>query len=321
MRIRIVILLLTLTVILTSSAAAEVVSGIAAIVNDEIITIFELNREYSLVVKENGQKGPLAAKPARKTRQDLLAAMIDRKLILQKIRELNISVTEEEVRQSIDEIKKQNKMSQEALTSALLTQGLTFEQYKAQMKEQLERLRLMSQEVKAKVSVSENEQKAYYEANRASFSDGEAYRARAIFFRALNNATPEELRPVMVRVNTALAAAKKGADFAELAKKYSDDPNVQKDGGDLGLFRKGEMLPDIEKIVITMKPGDIDMISSAAGFYIIKLEEKRGAVVKPLESVKGQIDEILYRKKSEERFNQWTEELRKGAAIEIKELP
>jgi peptidyl-prolyl cis-trans isomerase SurA len=135
------------------------------------------------------------------------------------------------------------------------------------------------------------------------------------------NANPDEMRKVITKLGKVMAAAKKGEDFAELAKKNSDDPNVQKDGGDLGFFKKGEMLPDIEKIVLTMKLGEVEMIGTPTGYYIIKLEEKKTGLAKPFEEVKGQINDILYRKKSEERFSQWLQELRKGAAIEIKLLP
>jgi peptidyl-prolyl cis-trans isomerase SurA len=305
---------------LTTSAFAEVISGIAAIVNDEIITILELNREYSLVLKEEGKKGALTPEAAKKLRADLLSSMIDRKLIRQKIKELNIVVTEEEIGQSIEEIKKQNKLSQEALVATLMTQGLTFDQYKRQMKEQLERLRLMSQEVKSKIHVSERELREFYDANLALYGEEQTYRARHIFFKIAKNATNDEIKKVMQKAANVAAEAKSNSDFAALATKYSDDPGAAKDGGDLGSFKKGDMLPEIENVVITMKPGDIsDLVATTAGFHIIKLEEKTPARAKPFEEVKGQVEDALYRKKSEERFNQWSEELRKGAAIEIKE--
>lgn len=302
-----------------ATSGAEVVTGIAAIVNDEIITIYELNNEYAKVFKEEEKKGALDEAAAKKLRVDVLNAMIDKKLIGMKIKELNIVVSEEEVRQSIEEIKKQNKLSQEALAAALLTQGLTFDQYKAQMKEQLERLRLMSQEVKAKIQVSERELKEYYDANRSQFREENSYRARHIFFKVDKNAGNDQIKRVMAKAANVMGEARTNTDFAELARKYSDDPNAAKDGGDLGTFKKGDMLPEIESAVITMNPGEIsDLVTTPAGFHIIKLEEKSLDSIKPFESVKGMIEDILYRKKSEERFTQWAEELRKAAAIEIK---
>lgn len=306
-------------ILIASAASAEVISGVAAIVNDEIITSLELSRECSLALQAAEKRGMVSPDSSAKRRSEVLDSLIARKLIRQKIKELNVVIPEEEVRQSIEDVKRQNKLSQEALVAALLSQGMTFDQYKEQMKDQLERLRLMSQEVKSKVQVTEKELKDYYAANLASFSEEDTYRARAIFLRLDADAAPKEIRAVMVKLETALAAVKKGGDFAEHAKKYSDDANVHKDGGDLGFFKKGEMLPEIEKIVLSIKSGEIDMIAAPGGFYIIKLEEKRSGTAKQFEAVKAQIEETLYQKKSEERFASWLEVLRKEAAIEIRQ--
>jgi len=355
MRVAILSTLITGILILAGTVRAEQISGIAVVVNDEIITSRELAREYEKVSRETEKKdGALSGEAAKKLRSKVLDSMIDRLLVRQKIKELNIVLSEEEVRQSIEEVKSQNRLSQEELTVALISQGMTFDQYKAQMKEQLERLRLMSQEVKSKVQVDEKEVKDYYDANLASFSGDEAYRARAIFLRLSPNATPEEIRAAMVKFETASAeirknrnfaepskkladlaspeeiraaifkfeaasaAARKNNNFAELAKKYSDDEVAQKDGGDLGFFKKGEMTPEIEKIVLSIKPGEVETIAVPGGIYMIKLEEKKPGEVKPFEAVKEEIEERLYQEKSEARFARWLEELRKNAAIEMK---
>jgi peptidyl-prolyl cis-trans isomerase SurA len=300
-------------------AGAEMVSGIAAIVNDELVTYLELNREYDIALKEARKKGAVTDEAAARLRGDVLNALVDRKLVRQKVKELNIVIGEEELRQSIEEVKRQNKLSQEALVAALLSQGLTFDQYKAQMKEQLERLRLMSQEVKSKILVTEREIREQYEANPGLYSDEVGYRARHIFFRIPKNANNAEIRKVMVRAIEVMNEARSGKDFLELVRKNSDDPNAAKDGGDLGLFRKGEMLPEIESAAVEMNPGDVsELVSTPAGFHVLKLEEKIPAKVKPLEAVRAGIEEALYRKKSEERFNQWTQELRRSASVEIK---
>jgi len=312
-------LLLAATLVCVSTAGAESLYGIAAVVNEELITLRELDREYAVVLKEQEKRGPVSPDVAARLKRDLLAAMIDKKLIKQKIKELNIVISEEEVRQSIEDIKRQNKMSQEALTAALLAQGISFDQYRAQMKEELERIRLMSQEVKSKIQVGEREIREYYDANSAAFSEEPTYRARHIFLKVDKKASNDEIKKIMAKAADVMAEAKNNSDFAALATKYSDDPGAAKDGGDLGTFKKGDMLPEIESAVITMMPGEVsELVTTPAGFHIIKLEEKSAGKLKPFETVKAAINDLLYRKKSEERFKQWAEELRKGAAIDIK---
>jgi len=319
MRKTIIALLLAVALVYASTVGAEVLNGIAAVVNEEVITLLELNREYTVILKAEEKRGAVSQDEAVKLKRDVLTAMIDRKLIKQKIRELNIVISSEEVTQAIEDIKRQNKMTQEALNAALLAQGLTFDQYKAQMKDELERLRLMSQEVKAKIQVSEREIREYYDANRVLFSEEPTYRARDIFLKVDKKASNDEIKKIMAKAADIMVEARSNNDFAALAKKYSDDPGAATEGGDLGTFKKGDMLPEIENAVITMLPGEIsELVTTPAGFHIIKLEEKNPGKLKPFDTVKASINDLLYRKKSEERFKQWAEELRKAAAIDIK---
>jgi peptidyl-prolyl cis-trans isomerase SurA len=118
-----------------------------------------------------------------------------------------------------------------------------------------------------------------------------------------------------------LAEAKSGKDFAELATSYSEDPAARKDGGALGSFKKGDMMPELEAAILAMKPGEVsELVYTTAGFHIIKLEERTSGKMKPFESVKADIEEAIYRIKSEERFSQWAKELRSKASIEMKDL-
>lgn len=317
MRIKTVICALALLIPLTAHAA--LISGIAAVVNDEVITTYDVEREAAALVREAEKKGALDDDARARLRATALNRLIDKKLVEQKIRELDIKVSEEEVRQSIEDVKKQNKLTQEQLVAALRSQGLTFEEYRAQLKEQLERLRLISQEVRAKIQVGEREQREYYEANRARYGGEENFRARHIFLRVPKEAKAEEVKRIMATALEVLNEARSGKEFAELAKKYSDDPSAR-EGGDLGTFRKGEVLADFAEAVEKMKPGEVsDLISTPAGFHIIKLEERSPGRVKPFEEVKGEIEELLYKAKSEERFSQWVNDLKKGASIEIKQ--
>ncbi len=313
-------LLFLVAVALPGAAAAEVVDRIAATVNDDVITTYDVTRETEQLAREAEKKAPLSL--AERTQLPALALnrLIDRMLVIQKIKELNIKVTDDEVRQAIEDVKKQNNISQETLTATLQAQGISFDQYKAQLREQLERLRLMSQEVRDKVVVGEKEMREYYDANRAKFGEVEMFRARHIFFRFDPKASPEEIAKITATAQSVLQEARSGKDFAELAKKYSSDPDSAKDGGELGAFKQGEMLPEIERAVLGMKPGEVsDLIKTPAGMHIIKLEERFMSKPKPFDAVRGEIENLLYQKKSDDRFNQWLAELRKEATIEIKQ--
>ena len=268
-------------------ATAQMINGIAATVNEEVITALDVDKEYRSMLAE-AAKLPPSAKMGLKG--EALNRLIDKKLIDQKIRELDIKIADDEVRSAIEDVKKQNNFTQEALVRALGAQGITFEQYKAQLKEQLERLRLMSQEVRAKIQVGEREMRDYYQANRSQYGVDEIYRARHIFFKVDKKGGASELSRVETIANGVLKEARDGKDFSELARKYSNDPTAAKDGGDLGSFKRADMITEIADSVASMKPGEVSpLVMSPLGLHIIKLEEKSQSSGKPFDEVKGSI--------------------------------
>ncbi len=301
------------------TAWAELVSGIVAVVNDDIVTTLDLEKEFQSMSREGNRREPFSPIERIQLRDTAINRLVDRKLVEQKIKELDIKVSEEEIRQSIEEVKKQNDMSQDRLVQALAGQGLSFDQYKGQIRNQLERLRLMSQEVKAKVQVTLKEVMEYYQSNRSKYGEQQLYKARHILFAIPKDASGAEMEKIRAKVAVALKEARSGADFAGLAKKYSEDPNASKDGGELGTFKKGELLPEMESVVLKLNQGEVsEPVQSKGAFHILKLEGKFLGDIKPFDDVKGEIEELLYRQKSEARFGQWVAELRKNAAIEIK---
>lgn len=305
----------------TSISPAGLINAIAAVVNDDIVTLYEVNQQAQPAIRAAEKQSPLDDAARRQLRSAALDHLVEKKLVEQKIRELNIKVSEEEIRQAIDDVRKQNKMTQEALVAALASQGLSFEQYRSQLQEQLEKLKLVSMEVRSKVQVGETEMHDYYDANRAKYSEEDTFRARHIFFRTSEKSPAADIKRTMNTAMTVLAEARSGKDFIELAKSYSEDPAARTDGGDMGRFKKGDMLPELERTITAMKPGEVsDLVITPLGIHIIRLEERTSGSMKPFESVKAEIEETLYRKKSEERFNQWSKDLRGKASVEIKPL-
>ncbi|HEU0265677.1 MAG TPA: peptidylprolyl isomerase [Geobacterales bacterium] len=310
-------LILLPLLLLAATASATPVGRIVALVDTQIITSRDLEEEISQTIRDAERRAPVDEATRVAIRKGALDRIIDRKLVEQKIRELGIKVGDDEVRQSIEEVKKQNGLTQEALVTALTAQGLTYDAYKIQVKEQLERLRLVSQEVRSKIQVTEEESRAFYDANQAKFVTGEVLHARHIFIQLPTKSSAAETKKARATADKVLAEAKNGADFAELAKKYSNDPSG-KNGGDLGDIKRGDLLPIIDEALNNLQPGMLsEVIVTSSGFHILKLESRAPGAPRPFAAAKAEIDELLYRQKSEQRFNQWLAELRKEAAIEI----
>lgn len=298
-------------------ASGEVISSIAAVVNEDIITTLDVKKELAAAMQEAAlKKAPVADQ--EKIEQESLTKLIDKKLVEQKIKELNIKVSEEDLRQAIEEVKKQNNLTQDALVAALASQGLSYEQYRTQLKDQLERLRLVSQEVRAKIQVGDREMQEFFESNKVSFQEEEQLRARQIFFRMEKTAPAAEIKTIMMTALSVLNEARHGADFSELAKKYSNDASAA-DGGNLGVFRLNDTLSDFQEALSGMKPGEVsELIVTPVGLHIVKLEERIPGKIKQFAEVKADIEDRLYRKKSEERFAAWVSDLKAHANIEIK---
>ncbi|MEA5115006.1 MAG: peptidylprolyl isomerase [Geobacteraceae bacterium] len=307
-----------LIISLPAALFAEQVSGIAALVNEEPITTYDVEKEKATLLKNMDGNAPLDAAAKEQLQKVALDSLVNKKLIEQKAKELNVKIADEEVRQAIEDVKKSNNITQDNLVAALAARGISFDEYKAQLKEQLERVRLIGMEVRSKIQISEKELRDYYSAHSDSFQVDEAYRARQIFFKLSPKATDEEKKRVTAKAVKVLQEAKKGADFAELARRNSEDQSA-KEGGDLGFLKKGELLPEFENVLVKLKPGEVDgLITTAAGLHIIKLEEYRQGKQRTFDTAKPEIEDLLFKKKSEERFTQWLDDLRKGAAIEIR---
>ncbi|MFW9604187.1 MAG: peptidylprolyl isomerase [Trichlorobacter sp.] len=297
------------------------INGIAAIVNDDVITFKEVLREAQPVINDAQRKGVVTDKARHELRLTVRDRLIEKMLTEQKVKELGIKIGEEEIRQAIDDVKRQNgNMTQIQLEAALKSQGFTIVQYETQIREQLERLRLIGMEVRSKVYVSDREAQQYYDSHRQNYAEDELFRARHIFVKIDEKAPAAQIQAAMDKALKILYEARQGKDFAKLAVQYSEDPAAKKDGGDLGTFKRGDMMADLEKALISLKPGEVgELVSTPSGLHIVKLEERVSNRYKPFNTVAAEIRELLHKQKQDERFNTWMKELKQNASIIVKD--
>lgn len=289
-----------------SEATASVTDRIIAVVNTELIMLSELKAEVAAEERrlQETYRGAELKRRLQQVEYMGLTRMIERKLQLQTAKTKGVEVADDEVRRAALELKRQGEPIDE-----------TDPNDKKNIKEQLLLMRVVDREVRSGVMVTEPELQRYYQSHQNRFLIPDEYRISQILILRKARETEEDTRERAMSVSSAL---KQGADFAELALKHSDGPEATK-GGNIGFVRQGELLPQIERALSVLEPGQItDAIQTSDGWHIIKLDEKRLPQFRPFAEVKSEIQTLVFQQKTEDVYQRWLGDLKNKAFIEVK---
>jgi peptidyl-prolyl cis-trans isomerase SurA len=333
---RLTLLLSAIAMLLPISLSADtVVEEIVARVNGGIITRSEYVRSRDQLKQEVQQQEPNDADRIFAEKQkDVLRDLIDQQLLLQKGKDLGINGDTELVKR-LDEMRKQlNLETMEELEKAAQAQGASFEEYKENLRTQIITQRVIGQEVGSKLAMNKDEEQKFYDAHKAELEHPEQVRLSEILIapKAPTKAAGLDGKPEPVTEaenEAALAAAKakaddlvaqirKGADFAELAKKFSET-STAKDGGDLNFFKRGTMAKELDDKVFALKAGEVtDAIRTKQGYVILKVTEHQMAGIPTMKEVEPRIQDALYMEKLQPALRAYLTTLREQAFIDYK---
>ena len=298
--------------------AAEVCNRVVAVVNNEVITLYELNNR----VKEMTGEAPeeLMQKNQamfRDAQQKILALLIDEKIAQAKIKELKIRVTEKQVDNYLEKLKRDNQWTQEDLVAGLQKEGLSYEKYRERIKRDIERAQLIEYEVRSKIIIRDEAIQKYYEENKGTFGAAEKVQLAGIFLMRRNLKSEEEMRELYRKAQDISAKLKAGADFSQMAATYSEGPGA-KQGGDLGQFTVDHLEAGLKSVVEALPEGGTsDPLVSPNGIQIIKVVKKQTGKIRSLEEMKEAIYGILYQEEVNRRYQNWIKELRDSAYTQI----
>lgn len=293
-------------------SGAETVDRVVAIINDSIITLSELNAATAVAIDKLGVKGTEDKRKVEEVRSTILDSLIEQRLVKQAADRAGIEISEREIDNAVEDIKKQNNLTQEQLLTALAQSGLTQKEYREQLKEQIRQVKFINKEFRSKISIQVDDIEDYYRQNIKEFSGQAVYRMNMIFLPSDDRKAMDERLKL---VTDGLGA---GEDFRQLASHYSDGPSPSL-GGDLGYMKTGEMESWIEEAIKGLQPGQATpAITRPEGVYFIQLTEFKAAETKPLAEVKGLIQDRLFKKIMDERFSFWLSEVKRYAHLEIR---
>jgi peptidyl-prolyl cis-trans isomerase SurA len=334
-------LIVTATIFVPALASAQVVEEIIARVNNSIITHSEYVRSKDQLKDEVKQQDAANADKLYAEREkDVLRDLIDQQLLLEKGKDLGINGDTDLIKRE-DQMRKEMKLdSIEDLEKEATKQGISWEDFKQNMRNQIITQRVIGEEVGQKLALNKDEEQKFYDTHKAEMEQPEYIRLSEILITP-KTATPAPAAPAdpnaaaapptppaedaaslaaaEAKANEILKQLHDGGKFEELAKKSSDGPSAA-DGGALGMFKRGQLAKELEDRTFAMKSGEItDVIRVKQGYAILRVDEHQMAGIPPMKDVLPKIQDALYYEKLQPALRAYLTKLREDAYIKYAE--
>jgi len=288
---------------------------IVARVNGETINGPEL--EKAVKTLEGRAGGPVPADQRDRVFRGVLDDMIGYKLLVQEAKARKIAVPDAEIEAQIAQIRSQFP-SQQQFEQALAAQKMTLQGVREDARSEMSVEKLVEAEVAAKIAVKPESINDFYQKNQDKFQQGPRVRASHILIAIPQNADAAAKQQAKTKAETILKDLKAGKDFAAAAKENSQDPGSAVNGGDLGYFEQGQMVPPFEQAAFALKPGEMsELVETQFGYHIIKVADKQTQRVVPLDEAKVQIEQYLSQQNRQAETQAFVNTLKAKAKIEI----
>jgi peptidyl-prolyl cis-trans isomerase SurA len=319
---------MAVALLLISAAAhaqtkAAVTEEIIARVNNDIITMSDYQKADQQLREEvahdcQGCPPDKVQTQYKDQQKDLLRGLIDQSLLVQRAKDMGISV-ETDLIKRLDEVRKQNSLnSLEELEKAVEGSGIAWEDYKTQIRNGLLTQEVMRKEVGSRINIGNDEVKKYYDQHPQEFTRPEQVELSEIFL-STEGKSPEEIEAVQKKAEDLRNRVGKGDEFSEIAKRYSEGSTAKDQSGDLGTYQRGQLSPQLEEVVFKMEKGQItDVIQTKTGFEVLKVVNHYQSGLQPLDKVENEIMNRLYMQKMQPTMRDYLAQLREESYVMVK---
>jgi peptidyl-prolyl cis-trans isomerase SurA len=299
---------------------SEVVDRIVAVVNDDLILDSELEEAMAPMRHKLSSEGFSEAQQRiylADQRPAMLEQLINEKLTDQQIKKNQIHISDEELNATIERIKTANKLTDESLSHRLEIDGLTLETYRAKIKEQILRQKLVNLEVKSKIVITDRDIQDYYKKNIERYAGKQKYHLRHILLKVDPAASAAERQRIYQLMQYIYNRLQAGESFSQLAGVYSEATSASQ-GGDLGVFEVGLLAKPIKDALEGLAKGQFSkIVETDPGYQIFYVEDILQTGGKTIEEAKSEIEDKLYAEIVNQKFQSWLKELRENAHIQI----
>jgi len=297
---------------------AAVIEQLIAVINGEPYTLTNVNSFAKSRMARPFPSGSLQQINAAD--REVLEQFITDKLMEAEVREAGIRVTDDDVNRYIEQVKKNNRLSEEDFNASLAREGLNLASYKISVKSEMEKAEVLDRQVKRKVNITDEDVERYYKLNAKNYRSNERARIRHILLSLPEKATADQVQKVSAKAKELHQRLAAGEDFAAVAREHSEGAG-RADGGDIGWVNRGTLLAGLEEVAFEkLAPGKIsEPFRTSLGLHIVKLEARESGGVLPVSAVAPKIKQELTNKAMEERFAKWMKsDLRRKHRVDVK---
>jgi len=295
---------------------SEIVDRIVAVVNSDIITLYDLNRAfkpYEANIKALRYPEDKERQTLFQVRSDVLNQLIDGHLADQQTKHAQITVSQNEIDTTIERMKEARSFTDEQLREGLAAQGITMEEYRKEIESQILRTKLVNREVKSKIVITKEDIQAYYDRHQEKYAGDKKYYLWNLFIKA----SEIDKNAALKKMNGVALKLKQGSSFEALVSELNESSSTVK-GTDLGLYRRDELSEELREVVSRLKSNEFsEILETNFGYQIIYVQEIQDTTAKPIEEVETEIQQILYDELVDNKYQDWLEDLRARSHIRI----
>lgn len=294
-------------------ASAALVDRVAAVVNNDVVVLSEVYELGGDHIEEVVQGSSEASR--RSAELEVLDALVARRLIEQEMRRLSLDVTDADMERAIADICQQNGMERAQLKVEVERSGITWDAYENELRSNIREAKFNQQVLGPRISVREDEVQDYYRRHLAEIAGPARLRILAILVPIPAGADVPARQAALEKARALRTTILEGRDFAAVAREASVEPFASR-GGEMGLFRKGDLMPEMDEAVFALPLGGVtEPISTTQGYFLLKVAERVAAQAPPFDDVKGQLQQKLMEEKVNDAREQWLAQARRRAAV------
>jgi len=311
---------LPLALALLAATPGDVVDRVAATVDGDVVTLSEL-RDRAGAEWERSERmdpGPARDEARRALLRRAFELVVAEKLLAKQAEALQLEVTDAQIDAAVQDIKTRNRFDDAQLDQALAEQGLDRAAFRGQVRKELETYQVLQYKVRGRVKVSDADVRNYYQTHPQEFGGEDEVKVRHIFLPLVEGASKPEEEKARAQGERVLQRLKTGEDFAKVAREVSKGPSAA-EGGDLGWLRRGTIQKQLEDAAFALDAGQVSkLVRAGPGFHVLKVEARRKGGGRSFEEAQEEIRARLFEEQVGSYRQQYIEELKKGALIEVR---